>query len=872
MFCPYCGGKVAVEAREEEKPVYQSDVRGLLRSGKLVVYRDRVEFVVSSVQKSVFNYSSLLAVKKGLDRINFIMEDGRTESCAVNMKNVPEAYLYIEQTYRPYIAQRKERLLAQGIHYSFLSSSQGLTSGVLDIRKDRVDFRPKTGQIDTIYYAEVRVVRLSMTGLEFSLIDGRIRTFTVDKELRNEVMVFVEQAVAPFIAERKEALLARGIYYSFLSSHSSDSGTLDILADRMEYTSRSGRIEQVSFRDIRAVSLSSGTLEVSLTNGTALSFTVEEGIWDEVLAFVRKGIEPYVLERTAGFDISFGVDERIEINEEKGVFHILRQNGCFISEPYPAGGVTRCEQVERPASGGLGGVISGGKALLNGAQSADDMVGALDVALTFQTEQGMQTENIRFGNFALGMSRTNPKYAQYIGEISRLMDYLGAACPACELIVPIRVETPPPQPVSAPAQPPAIPAGTALPAKAADETAAAETKDPDQFGIIKYIEGVSRFISGCATPMTIAIQGSWGSGPDSILQMLSNGLAGTFGESTVWFNTWQFSQSESGSQLPLVVGNRLIAQLGGASGKDIKGAAIKVAKGIINITSGFISQGSTDGQNITEALFGDSSMDELEKTTAVFTEMVKKRAAESGGKVIFLMGDLDKLAPAKGVELLEAMRPFFACEGCVFVVAADFDTVIRGAKERYGDSFDENRGKSFFNKLFRVSFRVPASGFHIQNYVQDKLEKMDIHPGGEEEVVSYVDLIKYSVGCEPKSMDRLFDSFLLIKSMSDDALYHDRNRRLMLFALLCMQAQFYNVYTFVVRMKDKVTPDFLNSLCGEQAEFLRDAQLSDSEQEEFRDFGRVFAGVINTDRDGGISEEECTVFAEVLEFSSITAQ
>lgn len=34
----------------------------------------------------------------------------------------------------------------------------------------------------------------------------------------------------------------------------------------------------------------------------------------------------------------------------------------------------------------------------------------------------------------------------------------------------------------------------------------------DLFNINKHLDGLSRFIKACNTPMTISIQGSWGSG------------------------------------------------------------------------------------------------------------------------------------------------------------------------------------------------------------------------------------------------------------------------------------------------------------------------------------------------------------------------
>ena len=58
-FCPYCGEKVA----EEAKPLYTAEVKGLLKSGTLAVYADRVEFITSNVQRMVIVYSTLVSVK-----------------------------------------------------------------------------------------------------------------------------------------------------------------------------------------------------------------------------------------------------------------------------------------------------------------------------------------------------------------------------------------------------------------------------------------------------------------------------------------------------------------------------------------------------------------------------------------------------------------------------------------------------------------------------------------------------------------------------------------------------------------------------------------------------------------------------------------
>jgi len=48
--------------------------------------------------------------------------------------------------------------------------------------------------------------------------------------------------------------------------------------------------------------------------------------------------------------------------------------------------------------------------------------------------------------------------------------------------------------------------------------------DDDAFGVEKYISGLSEFIKECNTPMTIAIQGDWGSGKTSMMNMIKGQL------------------------------------------------------------------------------------------------------------------------------------------------------------------------------------------------------------------------------------------------------------------------------------------------------------------------------------------------------------
>ena len=87
-----------------------------------------------------------------------------------------------------------------------------------------------------------------------------------------------------------------------------------------------------------------------------------------------------------------------------------------------------------------------------------------------------------------------------------------------------------------------------------------------------------------------------------------------------------------------------------------------------------------------------------------------------------------------------------------------------------------------------------------------------------------------------------------------------------------MQTKFRAVYDQLVRMKGSVTPELLSGLCDPGSEVVARSGLGEEEQAGFRAFAQVFCSVINADNAGGISPSECGMFAQVLEFSSITSR
>ncbi|MBL4653988.1 MAG: hypothetical protein JKY53_14165, partial [Flavobacteriales bacterium] len=138
-----------------------------------------------------------------------------------------------------------------------------------------------------------------------------------------------------------------------------------------------------------------------------------------------------------------------------------------------------------------------------------------------------------------------------------------------------------------------------------------ETEEQESLGVSKYAKVLSRFIMSCESPITIGIQGDWGIGKTSMLNLLKSNLAPSRGRSqkyhTIYFNTWQYSQFNSEEFLGLSILKGIIAEIQTLESlKDIqKGESFKET---LNNFGGFIAN---LGNQITKKQVGVDIQDAL---------------------------------------------------------------------------------------------------------------------------------------------------------------------------------------------------------------------------------------------------------------------
>lgn len=354
-----------------------------------------------------------------------------------------------------------------------------------------------------------------------------------------------------------------------------------------------------------------------------------------------------------------------------------------------------------------------------------------------------------------------------------------------------------------------------------------EAATVDLFNINKHLDGLSRFIKACNTPMTISIQGSWGSGKTSIMKMVEHEIEKDV--IPVFFNTWQFSQFELGNSLAFSMIKVLLNKLHDNDENFIKRFTLLCSNALTTaLKSVSIYNINVDLKKCTEKTADDNYAEQIETLHQHFQEVVDRACErEHKDRVVIFVDDLDRLVPSKAVELLEVLKLFLDCKQCVFVLAIDYEVVIRGAIEKYGfasynsekiDEKERNReyekGKSFFDKIIQVPFKVPVAIYDIKNYLKDGFNKINFNID-DNDLQDYIDLCASSIGSNPRSLKRLLNAFLLLTFIGEGSIdLNNKDKAKLLFAALSLQQYNEKIYNLIVsHCKCDLNDDYQVKLC-----------------------------------------------------------
>ena len=404
----------------------------------------------------------------------------------------------------------------------------------------------------------------------------------------------------------------------------------------------------------------------------------------------------------------------------------------------------------------------------------------------------------------------------------------------------------------------------------------------DLFNVEVYVNALCSFIRSCDTPMTISIQGDWGSGKTSMMNMMRANMQGAVWP--IWFNTWQFSQFDMGNSLAFSMMDVILKGLDCDydARKKILDGLLGFGKRVIRNVSDYTLGGELTGMIMNSINESQAELDYASEITALkgkFSDAVNnKLKKEHRDRVVIFVDDLDRLQPSKAVELLEVLKLFLDCDRCVFVLAVDYEVVTSGIKQKFGSDVSAEKGRNFFDKIIQLPFKMPVASYDIRKYVKGMMERTNVSTD-ENELNLFFNLIQTSIGFNPRSMKRLFNTYELLDIVTESTVKNIDSliRKRVLFAIVCLQMCYEKMYLYFTSTRideDTFLPLQDSNLLVATLKEIYGLSTDEEATEEINKlsiFIPYFINALQVDNNSELSEEELNHFRIILKCSIVTS-
>lgn len=396
-------------------------------------------------------------------------------------------------------------------------------------------------------------------------------------------------------------------------------------------------------------------------------------------------------------------------------------------------------------------------------------------------------------------------------------------------------------------------------------------EEVNDFGTERYVDGLIKFIENSAAPITIALQGEWGSGKTSLMTRLERALCGNAKSQFVGveINTWEYSMMSSPEMTVYKILTQLVQKLTNDD-PQTKSELKKLLRG----TGRLLYRGAREGVkhipvvgdgvsilmeavNLPTQILENTDENEsvsLSDLKNTLEQAVQKIISEKNKRgVIVFVDDLDRLNPPVAVEILELLKNIFCINNCIFVLAIDYEVVVKGLEPKFGKMTDKNERefRSFFDKIIQVPFSLPVNSYRPMDFVLDSLVKIGyitaVEKGDERFRRPFREIVEWSVGKNPRSIKRLVNTLSLLSCIAQSGQEQDskftdsREGRIVTFAIVAIQVCYSKIYRMLALMPNFMKWD--NTLAARL-----NIQTEHKEKEQEQDWEEILEAVCQSDQ------------------------
>ena len=269
----------------------------------------------------------------------------------------------------------------------------------------------------------------------------------------------------------------------------------------------------------------------------------------------------------------------------------------------------------------------------------------------------------------------------------------------------------------------------------------------DRDDVSRHLYGI---VSGQERPLTICLNGEWGSGKTFFLTRFAENYNKRKPEGrAIYFNAWQDDFLDD----PLVA---IISQLRNV----VKDSESTIYDSIKNAAAPCLAKiGLSIAKQVTKKVTGvdvdDIELNDLKaKSEALFErynamDASRKLLREAIAKLaeatwqatekplLFIVDELDRCRPTFAIELLERIKHLFCVPHLVFIVGVDLRQLEKSVKAVYGD-IDAN---DYLHRFFDIELRLPVPNKLLYVYrlwQEHQLEHTLLHRGVDVDSQRYV--------------------------------------------------------------------------------------------------------------------------------------
>jgi hypothetical protein len=100
---------------------------------------------------------------------------------------------------------------------------------------------------------------------------------------------------------------------------------------------------------------------------------------------------------------------------------------------------------------------------------------------------------------------------------------------------------------------------------------------------------------------------------------------------------------------------------------------------------------------------------------------VTENSSTKINRFVCFIDDLDRVVPEIAVEILDIVKNIFDLPHCIFVLAVDYEVVIKGLEIKFGQKTKDNERefRQYFDKIIQIPFTMPIGGYdtHMREFI-----------------------------------------------------------------------------------------------------------------------------------------------------------